>query len=120
MMVKHIYQLLIIILSFSNIFSQNTTLWDFGVIINKKSTTKESSIKPNAVKSNLESINIKIDAIIADPFIKPTKVMAGARFLATIQPNIVCIRVTRIFALAAAITIIVQYTYSYIPRLALD
>tara|TARA_B110000438_G_scaffold283662_1_gene311928 strand:+ start:780 stop:1418 length:639 start_codon:yes stop_codon:yes gene_type:complete len=73
MMAKKMFQLLIFIISSSNIFSQSKTLWDFGVIINEATKTNSASVKSENIHSISEYLDPKINAVIADPFIKPNK-----------------------------------------------
>ncbi len=54
---------------FSDVFSEERLLWDFGVIIKKSEKTVGSS--QNLIKK--EQPNTTISAIISDPFIPPVK-----------------------------------------------
>ena len=60
-------------LSCSMIFSENDILWDFGVVINPPNYHNISKNNPVQSPSKLNKSQIKINAVISDPFVPPIK-----------------------------------------------
>ena len=73
MMDKKFVLCLCVGLSFSMIFSENDILWDFGVIIDSYDYHNISKDNPHQFPAKQRGNQIKINAVISDPFIPPVK-----------------------------------------------
>ena len=60
-------------LSCSMIFSENDILWDLGVVINQPNYRNIYKDNPLQSPSKLNESQIKINAVISDPFVPPMK-----------------------------------------------
>ena len=72
----------------SFVFSKNDVLWDFGVIITPpeyQNILKDNSLQPQIKQNNP---NVKINAVISDPFIPPVKSTLSSHISGQINNNV--------------------------------